>query len=61
MIDMFTRHIQRIPDQNLEVLFSNYTLLAASIIREFILIHPYIDGNGHISRGIPCALLISLG
>ena len=36
----------------------NFARLAAITIIDFIKIHPYADGNGHISRFIACAYLM---
>ncbi|MDY0371756.1 MAG: Fic family protein [Sphaerochaetaceae bacterium] len=44
-----------------ETQFINWVYLAADITRDFILIHPYRDGNGHLSRFIISAFLIPLG
>lgn len=45
-----------------EVIFlANLLHATAEILRDFILIHPYRDGNGHISRYIVCAIVIPRG
>ncbi|MBK5200448.1 MAG: Fic family protein [Spirochaetaceae bacterium] len=36
----------------------NYLTLAAYTVIKFISIHPYCDGNGHISRFITCSFLM---
>ncbi len=39
----------------------NYATLAAKVVSFFIRIHPYMDGNGHISRYLAIAILVPLG
>lgn len=38
--------------------FYNLSLIASWIVEKFIKIHPYVNGNGHISRYIIAALFI---
>lgn len=39
----------------------NLIYFSALILYKFLMIHPYVDGNGHISRFIVCGILIPIG